>query len=60
MTSQSLKLPFLLVTRAKGDTLIVLESDKASMEIPAPASGVVTALKVSEGQQVVQGDPIWR
>ena len=43
---------------AEGDTLIVLESDKASMEIPAPASGVVTALKVSEGQLVVQGDPI--
>jgi len=43
---------------AEGDTLIVLESDKASMEIPAPASGVVTAVKVSEGQQVVQGDPI--
>ena len=43
---------------AEGDTLIVLESDKASMEIPAPTSGVVTALKVSEGQQVVQGDPI--
>ena len=43
---------------AEGDTLIVLESDKASMEIPAPSSGVVTALKVSEGQQVVQGDPI--
>lgn len=43
---------------AEGDTLIVLESDKASMEIPAPAPGVVTVLKVSEGQQVVQGDPI--
>ena len=43
---------------AEGNTLIVLESDKASMEIPAPASGVVTVLKVSEGQQVVQGDPI--
>ncbi|NCV51858.1 MAG: dihydrolipoyllysine-residue acetyltransferase [Gammaproteobacteria bacterium] len=46
------------VSGAEGDTLIVLESDKASMEIPAPTSGVVTALKVSEGQQVVQGDPI--
>ena len=43
---------------AEGDTLIVLESDKATMEIPAPAPGVVTALKLSEGQQVVQGDPI--
>ncbi len=45
-------------TVAEGDTLIVLESDKASMEIPAPASGVVKALLVKDGQQVVQGDAI--
>jgi pyruvate dehydrogenase E2 component (dihydrolipoamide acetyltransferase) len=43
---------------AEGDTLIVLESDKASMEIPAPADGIITALKISEGQQVTQDDPI--
>ncbi len=43
---------------SEGDTLIVLESDKASMEIPAPQSGTVGALSVSEGQQVVQGDTI--
>ncbi|HAN80929.1 MAG TPA: pyruvate dehydrogenase complex dihydrolipoyllysine-residue acetyltransferase [Gammaproteobacteria bacterium] len=43
---------------SEGDILIVLESDKASMEIPAPASDVVLALKVSEGQRVVEGDPI--
>ncbi|HBC49492.1 MAG TPA: pyruvate dehydrogenase complex dihydrolipoyllysine-residue acetyltransferase, partial [Gammaproteobacteria bacterium] len=45
-------------TVAEGDTLIVLESDKASMEIPAPRAGVISALIVTEGQQVVQGDPI--
>ena len=45
-------------TVAEGDTLIVLESDKASMEIPAPKAGVISALIVTEGQQVVQGDPI--
>ena len=43
---------------SEGDTLIVLESDKASMEIPAPASGRVAALLVKEGQQVVEGDAI--
>lgn len=43
---------------AEGDTLIVLESDKASMEIPAPASGRIATLLVKEGQQVVQGDAI--
>ena len=43
---------------AEGDTLIVLESDKASMEIPAPVDGIITALKISEGQQVTQDDPI--
>lgn len=45
-------------TVAEGDTLIVLESDKASMEIPAPAAGVIKELLVKEGQQVVQGDAI--
>ena len=29
---------------SEGDTLIVLESDKASMEIPADGSGVVLSL----------------
>ncbi len=43
---------------AEGDSLIVLESDKASMEIPAPCAGEVTALKVSIGDQVTQGNVI--
>lgn len=41
---------------AEGDTLVVLETDKASMEVPSTASGVVKALQVEEGQQVKQGD----
>lgn len=41
---------------SKGDTLVVLETDKASMEVPSPAAGVVATLKVDEGQQVKQGD----
>lgn len=43
---------------AEGDTLIVLESDKASMEIPAPKAGVVRALKIKEGDKVSAGSPI--
>lgn len=43
---------------AEGDTLIVLESDKASMEVPSPAAGVVETLSVEEGQQIKQGDLI--
>jgi pyruvate dehydrogenase E2 component (dihydrolipoamide acetyltransferase) len=38
--------------------LIVLESDKASMEIPSPVSGKVLALSVKEGDSVAQGDAI--
>ncbi|MDP5072272.1 MAG: biotin/lipoyl-binding protein, partial [Congregibacter sp.] len=40
----------------EGDTLVVLETDKASVEVPSPASGVVKSLDVKEGQQVRQGD----
>ena len=34
------------------DSLITLESDKASMEVPSPAAGTVKELKVAEGDQV--------
>ena len=37
------------------DSLVVLESDKASMEIPSPYSGKIIALKVSEGDTVDEG-----
>ncbi len=39
-------------------TLIVLESDKASMDIPSPLAGVVTKVLVSEGDKVKEGSPI--
>ena len=36
----------------KEDTLVVLESDKATVEVPAPYSGVVSAITVSVGQTI--------
>jgi pyruvate dehydrogenase E2 component (dihydrolipoamide acetyltransferase) len=35
-----------------GDSLITLESDKASMEVPSPVGGVVRELKVAVGDKV--------
>jgi dihydrolipoamide dehydrogenase len=40
--------------------LITLESDKATMEIPAPAAGVVGELLVALGDKVSEGTPILR
>jgi pyruvate dehydrogenase E2 component (dihydrolipoamide acetyltransferase) len=40
--------------------LIVLESDKASMEIPSTAAGVVVELLASEGDQLEEGAPVAR
>lgn len=40
------------------DTLLVLESDKASMDIPSPFSGLVTDLKVKVGDKLGEGDLI--
>ncbi|MCB1714201.1 MAG: dihydrolipoyl dehydrogenase [Candidatus Competibacteraceae bacterium] len=39
----------------KDDSLITLESDKASMDIPSPVAGTVKELKVSVGDKVAQG-----
>jgi pyruvate dehydrogenase E2 component (dihydrolipoamide acetyltransferase) len=40
---------------AAEDSLIVLESDKATMEIPAPFAGVVKELRVAVGDRVSEG-----
>ncbi len=40
------------------DSLIALESDKATMEVPAPVAGTVKALKVKVGDKVSEGSPI--
>ena len=39
-------------------SLITVESDKASMEIPSAAAGVVTAIKVALGDKVKQGSAV--
>ena len=39
-------------------SLITVESDKASMEIPAPMAGVVHALRVKLGDRVSTGSPL--
>ncbi|WP_438463999.1 pyruvate dehydrogenase complex dihydrolipoyllysine-residue acetyltransferase [Marinomonas sp. PE14-40] len=40
----------------EGDSILVLETDKASMEIPAPSTGTVKAIKVNVGDKVSEGD----
>ena len=42
----------------KNDSLITLESEKASMEVPAEADGVVADVKVKVGDRVSEGTPI--
>ena len=43
---------------SEGDSLVVLESDKASMEVPAPADGTVSELLVAAGATVREGSAI--
>jgi pyruvate dehydrogenase E2 component (dihydrolipoamide acetyltransferase) len=45
-------------TIAAEQALITLESDKASMEIPSPAAGVVESISVKVGDEVGTGDLI--
>jgi dihydrolipoamide dehydrogenase len=45
-------------TVAKEDPLITLESDKASMDVPATEAGTVKELKVKTGDRVSEGDVI--
>src|SRR5215831_2000904 len=40
------------------DPLITLESDKATMDVPAPSAGTVKALKVKVGDKVSEGSAI--
>ncbi|MFZ9642903.1 MAG: dihydrolipoyl dehydrogenase [Candidatus Methylopumilus sp.] len=45
-------------TVAKEDSLITLESDKASMDIPSSEAGVVKEIKVKVGDKIAKGTPI--
>ncbi|SER22383.1 pyruvate dehydrogenase E2 component (dihydrolipoamide acetyltransferase) [Nitrosomonas sp. Nm51] len=40
------------------DSLLALESDKATIDIPAPYSGTVKELKVKTGDKVSEGTPV--
>ncbi len=40
------------------DSLVTLESDKATMDVPAPVAGTVKELKVKVGDKVSEGSPI--
>src|SRR5689334_9081747 len=42
----------------KEQSLITVESDKASMEIPSPAAGVVKSMAIKMGSKVSQGSVI--
>jgi dihydrolipoamide dehydrogenase len=56
--------PVIEVHVAPGDTisaedpLLTLESDKATMDVPAPAGGTVSGVRVGVGDQVSEGDVI--
>ena len=39
-------------------SLVVLESDKASMEVPSPMAGKVTAIEIANGDELSEGDVI--
>ena len=45
-------------TIAKDQSLVTVESDKASMEIPSSAAGVVKEMRVKLGDKVSQGSPL--
>src|SRR5207302_6916212 len=42
----------------KEQSLVTLESDKATMEIPSPGAGVVKEVRIKVGDKVSQGSPI--
>lgn len=46
-------------TVAIDDSLLTLESDKATMEIPAPVAGKITKINVAVGDNVKEGDYVF-
>ena len=45
-------------TVAAEDPLVVLESDKATMEVPSPTAGKITAIEVAVGDKVKEGSAL--
>ena len=56
--------PVIEILVADGDTvnvdqpLLVLESDKATMEVPSPGAGTIAGLKLKVGDKVSEGDVV--
>ena len=46
-------------TVAVEDSLMTLESDKATMEIPSPSAGVVSEVRIAIGDRINKGDVIF-
>jgi pyruvate/2-oxoglutarate dehydrogenase complex dihydrolipoamide acyltransferase (E2) component len=44
-------------TVSKGDILFVVETDKAQVEVPAPAGGVISNILIAVGDDVKTGAP---
>ena len=44
----------------KDDVLLVLESDKASMEIPSDYDGKIIEVLIEEGKDVATGEPLFK
>jgi pyruvate/2-oxoglutarate dehydrogenase complex dihydrolipoamide acyltransferase (E2) component len=42
----------------RGAVVATIETEKATMDLPAPVSGTITAVFVAQGQLVSQGDPL--
>ncbi len=42
----------------RGQTLLEVMTDKATMEVPAPFAGTITELKAEPGQQIKVGQPV--
>lgn len=45
-------------TIEKDDSLVVLESDKATVEVPSPFAGTIESIVIKEGDVLTQGDVI--
>ena len=43
---------------SKGEILMEVETDKATVEVPAPIEGTILQLLFAEGDEIKTGDPI--
>ena len=43
---------------AVDDPIVTLESDKATMDVPSPAAGIVEGVRIAVGERVSEGSPL--